>query len=119
MNKDVYVEAAKILSVKMEITLNEAKVLVHVGNWQKTMDLRMGPFAEKMIEAGWVNAVLVTSSGMDESDIQSLFQKGYLLPRTIQSENGTSGCSCQWMRVTDDVERKIQDAFTEVEWKSI
>lgn len=114
MSKDAFFEAAKILSAKLGVTLDEARVLVFVGYWQKTGDYRVGPSPEKMVDDGWVNDVFVTSSGMHKSDMQSMFRQGYLLPRKIQNEDGTNSCDHHWMRVSDSVELAIQESFAEL-----
>ena len=115
MSKDVYVEAAHVLSAKLGIAFDEAMILVRVRNWQKMGDRRMGPLAEKMVEDGWVNEVFVTSSGTDISDIQHMFQKGYLQPRQVLSDNVITSYNHRWMRVTDEVEREIQNAIAGID----
>ncbi len=114
MSKDAFLEAAKILSTKLEVALDEAQVLVFVGHWQKTEDYSVGPFPEKMVEGGWVNEVFVTSSNLSKAEIQSMFRQGHLYPRQVQNEDGAVSCDYRWMRVPDDVESAVRDSFAEL-----
>lgn len=115
MGKDVFTEAAKKLSKKLGVTIDEARVLVFVGHWQQTKgSRRSGPFPEKMIEDGWVNDAFVTSSGMSKSDIQSMFSKGHLYPRQVQNEDRTARYDYHWMRVSDNVDQAVQESFADL-----
>lgn len=110
---DVNEEVAKVLSQKLHISLDEARVVVFVSQLRNSKgDMCVGPLPDIQCQDGWVSRDFIVSSGYLSSAIDSLLQKGLLIPRPNKITNTDDSV---WVRVPDAVGKSVDAAYDEVE----